>query len=50
MGNMKRFGEEYWQRRKGEIPAEICEVCRGELEMDPESAEGHCPVCENPEQ
>ena len=50
MGVLQRFGELYRKWRKGAIPSEICEVCGGELEVDPESGEDHCPVCENPEQ
>jgi len=49
MGIIKRFGELYRKFRRRGIPTEICEVCGGELEIDPESGERHCPVCENPE-
>ena len=49
MGDTKRFGEEY-RRQKGEVPADICELCGEKLEIDPETGEGHCPVCENPEE
>ncbi|KAF0221554.1 MAG: hypothetical protein FD174_323 [Geobacteraceae bacterium] len=49
MGVLQRFGEMYRKWRRGAIPSEICEVCGEELEIDPESGEGHCPVCENPE-
>jgi len=49
MGVLQRFGEMYRKWRKGVIPPEICEACGGELDVDPESRESHCPVCENPE-
>jgi rubrerythrin len=49
MGVLQRFGEMYRKWRRGAIRQEICEVCGEELEIDPESSEGHCPVCENPE-
>jgi|GEM_PF-2107876 len=49
MGVLKRFGEMYRKWRTGEIPAGICEVCGEDMEIDPESGERHCPVCENPE-
>jgi hypothetical protein len=50
MGVLQRFGEMYRKWRNGVIPPEICEVCGGELDIDPESGGGHCPVCENPVQ
>lgn len=50
MGLLKRFGERYRKRRKEAIPSVNCEVCRERLDMDRESGEEHCPVCENPEQ
>jgi len=45
-----RFGDKYRKWAKGEVPPDICEVCGGELETDPEAGEEHCPVCENPEE
>ncbi len=27
-------------------PLDLCEVCGGETDYDPESKERHCPVCE----
>jgi rubrerythrin len=50
MGTDKRFGEEYRKAAKGTLPSGICEVCGTELEMEPESGESHCPVCESPEE
>jgi hypothetical protein len=32
------------------FPVELCEICGGEMDMEPESGEQHCPVCENPEE
>jgi len=49
MGVLKRFGEIYRKWGKGALPPGICEVCGGAMEVDPESGEEHCPVCENPE-
>lgn len=49
MGVLQRFGEMYRKWRRGAIPPEICEVCGGEMDVDPESRESHCPACENPE-
>lgn len=49
MGVLQRFGEKYRKWRREAVPPEICEVCEGGLEIDPESGEGHCPACENPE-
>ncbi|BDV42985.1 hypothetical protein GURASL_19080 [Geotalea uraniireducens] len=46
MDKTKRFGEQYRQKHNAPAPPEICEVCGGELEMDAESGEGYCPVCE----
>ncbi len=46
---LKRFGEMYRKWRRGATPSEICEVCGEEMEIDRETGEGHCPVCENPE-
>ncbi len=50
MGTDKEFGEAYRKKAKGETPPGICEICGGDLDMDPESNEGHCPVCESPEE
>ncbi len=50
MGVLKRFGAIYRKWRSGPTPPGICEVCGGDLDVDRESGEGHCPVCENPEQ
>lgn len=50
MGYLKRFGKMYRDFRKREPSSGICEVCGEELEVDPESGEEHCPVCENPEE
>jgi len=50
MGDSKKYGEIYRKAIKEVIPPEVCEVCGGELEIDPETGESHCPVCENPEQ
>lgn len=49
MGVLQRFGEMYRKWRRGAIPPEICEVCGGELEINPGSRESRCPVYENPE-
>jgi len=49
MGTVKKFGKEFREATKGAVPAAICEVCGEELDIDPESGEVHCPVCENPE-
>ena len=49
MGVLQRFGEMYRKWSKGATPPGICEICGGELEIDPESGEGRCPVCEDPE-
>lgn len=49
MEGSKRFGETYRTWATGEKPEGICEVCGGELEMDPESGEQSCPSCDNPE-
>lgn len=49
MGDAKRFGEEYRRAHKEEVPANICELCGEELDIDPDSGEVHCPVCENQE-
>ena len=45
-----QFGETYRMNTRDEASPEICEVCGGELDIDPESGESHCPVCENPEE
>ncbi len=50
MGKTAQFGETYRMQAKNEPPPDLCEVCGGELDIDPESGEGHCPVCENPEE
>ncbi len=50
METTKRFGEGYRKKVQGEKAEGICEVCGGELEIDRESGESHCPVCEDPEQ
>ncbi len=47
---VKKFGELYRKGQKRSPPAGICEVCGGETEIEAESGEEHCPVCENPEQ
>lgn len=49
MGVLKRFGEKYRKRRTEEMPSATCEVCGERLDLDRESGEEHCPVCENPE-
>jgi hypothetical protein len=46
----KRFGESYRHDVKEAIPPDRCEVCGEKLEIDPEGGEGHCPVCEEPEE
>jgi len=46
----KKFGELYRQWEKDATPPGICEVCGGELEIEAESSEEHCPACENPEE
>lgn len=33
----------------GREPETICPLCGGEMEVDPESGETHCPVCEDNE-
>ncbi len=50
MGDTKRFGEEYRRRQKVEVPADICELCGEKLEVDPETGECHCLVCEDSEE
>lgn len=50
MGDSQRFGENFRKWSKGGKSPEMCEVCGEKMEMDPESGEGHCPVCEEPEQ
>ena len=50
MSTDKRFGEKYRKPAKDALPSGICEVCGAELEIDPESGEVHCPVCEYPEE
>lgn len=50
MGVLKRFGENYRKRNKEGIPSSVCEVCGEKLEVDQDSGEEHCRVCENPEQ
>ncbi len=50
MSDSKRYGEEYRQAHKGQIPVNICELCGEPLDIDPESGEVHCPVCETPEE
>ena len=50
MDVLKQFGEIYRKWKRPPVPPEICEVCGGELEMDAESGEGHCPVCESMEE
>jgi hypothetical protein len=49
MGVLRRFGEMYRRWKKDPLSPEICEVCGGKMDIDPESRESHCPVCENPE-
>lgn len=46
---IKQYGEIYREHRKEALSSGICEVCGEEMEIDPESGEEHCPVCENPE-
>ncbi len=43
MGDLARKDE--GKRR----PAELCELCGEALEIDPESRDGHCIFCEEPE-
>jgi hypothetical protein len=43
MGNIARRDE------RKDRPVEICELCGEALEIDPESREGHCNFCEEPE-
>ncbi len=50
MGASQKYGEAYRKQRKEATPPELCEVCGSEMEVDPESGETHCPVCENPDQ
>ncbi len=51
MTETKRFGEEYRRSHKEVVvPADVCELCGGPMEIDPESGEGHCPVCEEEEE
>lgn len=38
-----------WNRGPA-ITSEQCELCGAEMDVDPESGEQHCPVCENPEE
>jgi len=49
MGLLKRFGEKSRDLIKGLPSPGICEVCGEEMEVDTESGEEHCPICENPE-
>ncbi len=46
MGTDKKFGKGYRESTRGAVPSEICEICGGELEIDPESGEVCCPICE----
>lgn len=46
---LKRFGEVYRELSKDIPSPKACEVCGEDLEVDPESGEEHCPVCENAE-
>jgi len=50
MGAHKQFGETYRRQTRNETPQGVCEVCGGELEVDMETGDEHCPVCENPEE
>lgn len=50
MGVLRSFGERYRKRSKEAIPPANCEVCGERLDVDREGGEGHCPVCENPEE
>lgn len=49
MGILQRFGESYRKRLVEPLPPEICEICGGVMDVDPESGERHCPVCDNPD-
>lgn len=46
MGGTKRFGKEYREEVGAKVPAEICPLCGERLEVDAESGEAYCPVCE----
>ncbi|MDR3578911.1 MAG: hypothetical protein P4L44_02990 [Oryzomonas sp.] len=48
MGMLRRFGEMCRRWRREPAAPEICEVCGGKRDIDPESRESHCPDCENP--
>jgi hypothetical protein len=48
MGILLRFGEQYRRWRREPAAPEICEVCGGKTDIDPEIRESHCLVCENP--
>lgn len=50
MGVTKRFGDKYHEIMKDVPSSGICEVCGELLEIDPESGEEHCPICESPEE
>ncbi len=47
MGVLHKFGEIYRKWTRDATPPDICEVCGTELEIDAESGEKRCPVCED---
>lgn len=50
MEKLHKFGESHRQWQKEATAPGICAVCGGELDIEPESGEEHCPVCETPEE
>ncbi len=50
MDTTKRCGETYRKLVKDAPPPGICQLCGGELDVDPEGSEAHCPVCEGPDE
>jgi predicted RNA-binding Zn-ribbon protein involved in translation (DUF1610 family) len=46
----KLFGETYRHSIKESHCREVCEMCGTELEIDRESGESYCPVCDLPEE
>ncbi len=49
MGPLRRVEKISRKERYTEGRIWVCELCGTEWEMEPESGEFHCPVCDNPE-
>lgn len=50
MKEVVRYPERSRKWRKDVTPAvELCEICGAEMDVDQESGEQHCPVCESPD-